>query len=430
MPLAIGLLTPSEINKITLSPYFSRIKPALVKFLRESRKDLSSLELFKLQMDISSEIRKVERQITYFSKSADRKKQNDEWFSREVYKAHRRVLKNIVDGIAWRYLKCLRGPLRLIAEHNPPGHLDSGFKLEAEEGERIMKKTGAVVLLNDLSNVLRYADLTIILKEKVSFYEVKGGKKDSRASRQSKKLKSVIDMLNLKEHTIGKQTAKVLLVESAPSHFTDSAYEVIKKAIASREGVSSSKLTPYLWFSCLSVEKMTEYYRKNKSMPRLPKTPFKKGKYTIPFTNSVLFDLISPNIAPYSIFPFDEEVIVDLLLGGLQIKAHLDEDELIKSFKGKGWEFRPPPSKMLKEWLESETPGERIDGVRNPEYDPSMSKGLFTTTIPKDLVYRIGFEFLSVKSIVKIAEVTRESSIPGKQDLVVTQFAREEDRWV
>ena len=72
---------------------------------------------------------------------------------------------------------------------------------------------------------------------------------------------------------------------------------------------------------------MTLYYKEKKSLPNFPKSPFKKGLYTIPFTNGVLFDSYSPNVAPYSIFPLDEEIIIDLLLGSLQIKAHISEDE-------------------------------------------------------------------------------------------------------
>src|SRR3990167_10088428 len=153
-------LNPSEIQQISLNPYFIKVRPSLVKILKDSRTDLAPIKLLELELSISSEIIKLEKQISHFSKSADREKHNDEWFSREVYKANRRILKNIADGIAWRYLKCLRASLRLIADHNTTGHISPGFVQEAREAERIVAQTGAFVLLNDITNVLRYGDLT------------------------------------------------------------------------------------------------------------------------------------------------------------------------------------------------------------------------------------------------------------------------------
>lgn len=423
-------LTPDEINQICLSPYFTKIRSGLIKILNESRTNLTPAKLLELQLDISTEIIKVEKQITHFSKLADRKNHNDEWFSREVYKAHKRILKNIADGIAWRYLKCLRAALRLISSHNQTGHISPGFIQEAKEAERIVSQTGAFVILNDITNVLRYGDLTILQNNKTSFYEVKGGKRDARAKRQSKKLDSTLDMLNAKQHTIGSQTAKVLLVESRPTHFATAAEKVIVDSLNKDNGIAYSKLSPYLWLSSISTEKMTGYYKKDGKIPDFPKNPFKKGRYTVPFINQILFDSYSPNVAPYSIFPFDEEIIIDVLLGRLHIKSHLSEEGLVESFRGKGWEFNYPSNDAREEWLALENPRDRVDATRNQKYQPSLTKGPFTTILPWDVIYRIGFEFLSVKSIIEIAEITRASAIPGKPDFVVTEFLNEKDRWV
>jgi hypothetical protein len=423
-------LSPEEIQQISLSPYFIKIRPTLIKILKNSRAQLTPIKLLELEFHISSEIIKVEKQISYFSKSADRETHNDEWFSREVYKAHRRILKNIADGIAWRYLKCRRAPLRLIAEHNQTGHLSKNFVEEAKDAERIVNQSGAHLLLNDITNVLRYGDLTIIQDNGISFYEVKSGPKDGRAYKQAKKLDSVLDMLNSKEHTIGDQTAKVLLVESRPTHLTNLAEKVILDALKGDNGISYSRLSPYLWFSCISMDKMIKYYRKKGSLPSIPTCPFKKGRYTVPFINGMLFDSYSPNIAPYSIFPFDEEIIIDLLFGSLQIKAQVSEDELVKSFRGKGWDFKFPSIEAREEWLSFETPSDRIAVTRSQKYQPSLSQGAFTTVLPWDIIYRIGFEFLSIKAIIEMIEVSRDSSIQGKPDFVVTEFLNEKDRWI
>lgn len=423
-------LSPDEIKQICLSTYFIKIRPSLIKTLKESRKNLTPIQLLELQLNISTEIIKEEKQITFFSKKANRENHNDEWFSREVHKAHKRILKNIADGIVWRYLKCLRAPLRLIAEHNPTGHLSTGFIQEAKEAERIVAQTGAFVLLNDITNTLRYGDLTIIKNDAISFYEVKEGKKDRRARKQSKKLASVLKMLNAKEYTIDNQTARVLLVESRPTHLAEAAKKVIIEAINSEKGIFYSKLSPYLWLSCISVEKMTKYYKSTGIMPDLPQSPFKKGLFTIPFINQLLFDSFSPNVAPYSIFPFEEEIIIDLLLGSLQIKVRLSEKELVKSFKGRGWDLKYPSDDVRTEWLNLENPGARIEATRSQKYQASLTKGPFTLMLPWDLIYRIGFEFLSVKSIIEMAETARVTSIPGKPDFVVTEFLNEKDRWI
>jgi len=111
-------LTPKEINMIVNSSGIVTIQPFLEEILKESRnRDISPLKLLELQGKIAEKMIIWEKQIALFKKTADREKQNNEWYSREIYKAHRRMLKTVMDGIAFRFLNFERPVLRQLAQH-------------------------------------------------------------------------------------------------------------------------------------------------------------------------------------------------------------------------------------------------------------------------------------------------------------------------
>lgn len=195
-------LTQEEISKISSSSAYNSIYDDFVKLLKESRrKDITNKKLFNLQLEIANRIIKAEKNITYFKKTADRKLQNNEWFSREVYKAQRMAYKQIMDGIAWRFLNFDRASLRQMAEHHQTGNLNPGFIQEAIKAEYVVNDSDFFVILNDLTNFLRYGDLTIVSKDKIYIDEVKT--KGKSKGEQKKQLNLLLEILNKKKFTIG-----------------------------------------------------------------------------------------------------------------------------------------------------------------------------------------------------------------------------------
>ena len=300
-------LTPQEINKIISHSGLISIAPFLLEILTKSRnRKISSIELLELQGKIAEKMILCEKQIAIFKKTADRVKRNNEWMSREIYKAHRKMLKEVMDGIAFRFLNFERPVLRQLVEHNQTGHLTEGFIKELDKAEYIVNKTGFYVILNDLTNFLRYGDLTIISPEGNIIDEVKTS--GTTKGNQKKALNEIIKTLNKKVFKAGNQTAQYIKITGKPTSFLNQVEIIINKSRLNIGGVYAERVSPYLWVSSVSIQKMMEYFKKNNRLPEHPQMPFPEEE-AFPSSNSLMFfNQFSPNIMPYSVFPFSEEM--------------------------------------------------------------------------------------------------------------------------
>ena len=423
-------LTFEEIQEIILNSTFQSLGSDLKKFLERSRKIQSNRELFELQVEISHKIIPLEKRISGLRSKADRKKRNIEWLSREVFKAQRRALKQIIDGIAWRYLNFKRSALRLLAEHHQTGFLDKGFLEEIKVAQQIIERTDYFVIINDLTEILRHGDLTIISKDKIFIDEVKGGTAhDRRKIRQKNRVDDILDMLNKKVVTIGRQKADVAEIPIAPTSLLSDAEMIINKTYGNETGIYADKITPYLWVRCANYEKMAEYFKKYKKMPDLPKNPFRNSLYFRPESNFTVFESTGPNLAPYTIFPFKEEVLVDLILGRTFLYITIGEDEIVESVKGKGWTMEIPSPALIREMINKNTPKESKDAIRDPKYFVRFMKDNFVHAFPREVLLRVPHEFLSVKSLVDLCEYSLKNAKPYER-LLVTDFTQEYIQWL
>lgn len=89
-------LTPKEIMDITCHGYFDKVERELVGILARSRSKLSPVDLINLQLEIANKVVWLEKHISYFASKADRLSHNSEWLTREIYRAHRRVLNKLL----------------------------------------------------------------------------------------------------------------------------------------------------------------------------------------------------------------------------------------------------------------------------------------------------------------------------------------------
>ncbi len=424
-------LTPGEINQIASSSSYNSIYDDFVELLKRSRKrDINNKNLFNLEMEMAARIIKIEKNITYLKKTADRKSQNKEWFSREVYKAQRMAYKQIMDGIAWRFLNFDRASLRQIAEHHNTGNLNPGFIQEASKAEFIVNNSDHFVILNDLTNFLRFGDLTIVSKDKIYIDEIKT--KGKSKGEQKKQLDSLLENLNNKRFSIGKDTADFLLVPGSVQNFLSAVKVITKKAKLDKMGIFSERLSPYLWVSCiysknlLSVEKDFQ-----KIKPFLPKPPFSTEGQNgfIPTTNLFMFGEFTPNFAPYTIFPFEEELIADLIFGRCILTSYISQKNLTKSINGKGWSVVfPAREKIANSYDSIKKPEDIKKVVWDPKYHIHFTKEGFKSSLPREVIFRINTEFLSVKAIISSLECAK-NSYGMLSNKYVTGFKEENRMW-
>lgn len=433
MAIQDSTLTRQEITKISSSSGYNSIYDDFVKFLKLSRKkSISNVELFDLQMEVAQKIITAEKNISYFKKAANRKNQNKEWFSREVHKAQRRAYKKLMDGVAWRLLKFDRVSLRQIAEHNRTGHIERGFIAEVSKAKDIVENSNFFVVFNDLTNFLRFGDLTVISEDKVLIDEIK--LKGKAKGNQKEQLDLLLKRLNKKKFSIGDAVADFLSVPGKPSSFLPEVEKVMKDAKSSSKGIAASKVSPYLWVSCVYVDKILSFNKDfEKVKPFIPLSPFRgeRESILIPTNNLFLFDTFTPNFAPYTIYPFNEELIADIILGKCILESHLSQRGLKKSIEGKGWGVVFPTREQLVDGYDSaQKPEDRIKEARNPEHNIRFMKDGFTNSLPRENLHRIDIEFLSAKSLVKQLEHAKSNyfGLGGKH--FVTGFEKEEVLWV
>lgn len=420
-------LTISEIIKITSHPEYKSIYGFLLEILKESRRrNITNVEFFKLQGKILGKIIPLEKKISFFKKTADPKTRNQEWFTRELYKAQWRAIKQVMDGVAWRMLRFDRIALRQIAEHNPTGHISEGILEEIQKGGEIVNQSNHFVIINDLTNFLRQGDLTILTPDKIFIDEVKTKGTATKAQKDS--MDTLLKRLNKRVFKIGKEEAEFIEIKGYPSNFLKEVENIIIKAKTNKDGIFAQRVSPYLWVSCIyspSIERNIKYGISQK----LPLCPFPKSESLPPMGNFTLFDSFSPNLAPYAVFPFSEEVIVDIITGKLQIKAVISEKELAKSVRGKGWELTLPSKETIsKMYDEAKNRAERKEMARSVKNYAILTKGVFEYKMGKEILYRIDSEFLSVKALITCAEQVMAMTI-GISRTFTTNFSEEYKMW-
>jgi len=110
------------------------------------------------------------------------------------------ILKQVGDSIVWRALGYNRILVQLLSEHPDTGYLDDTVFSDLSIAHKIIKDEGSIVLVNDLTNVLRHGDLTILGQNGCSILETKHGKatgKNRRAIRQRRNLDEMMRFYNV-----------------------------------------------------------------------------------------------------------------------------------------------------------------------------------------------------------------------------------------
>lgn len=177
----------------------------------------------------------------------------------------------------------------------------------------------------------------------------------------------------------------------------------------------------------LSVEKDF-----NKIRSLFPKSPFSSQEQVgfIPMNNLFMFGEFSPNFAPYTIFPFDEELIADLVFGRCILTSYISQEKLSESIEGKGWKVTFPTSENIVEGYDSILKPEDIKKVVwDTKNHVHFSKGNFRSSLPREVIFRINTEFLSIKPIINSLEHAMKNYGRLSKNYV-TGFENENAMWL
>jgi len=251
----------------------------------------------------------------------------------------RLTVMHLLDALVWRLLDYNRTAVQILADHKPTGHLDDTFFDDLARAEQITREEHAIVLVNDLTNVLRYGDLTIFKDGKPFPLENKSGKASAdsrRATRQRLALQGLQRFLELGIRDTDYSRDYIFAPQFSHRTYHTSVAQAIGEA--RKNGYYQLQLS-----DCLAIEVLWLKYG-DADIPQ--DRPFSQEEYILPVDNLSIADIPVTKIAPYGIFPFDDEACFGLLTGELGIRSVLNLRQLQKKYQQVGLRLElPQPTK-------------------------------------------------------------------------------------
>ncbi len=162
------------------------------------------------------------------------------------------TFKTIGDALAYIYLD--KWDIKPQAFKQSPGFLSgkSGLKWELKVFKLVFSM-GGIALLNDLTNCLRYGDISIVRNKQSVMIEVKSGHKhNARIRRQVAALKNMRNYLNSgksdKKHSYLGEETKRLEIHSPEINHIDELKRIIKSALTCQTGYCLEQVEEGLYY--------------------------------------------------------------------------------------------------------------------------------------------------------------------------------------
>ena len=337
-----------------------------------------------------------------------------------------RIVKDIADGIAWRALRYDRLAIRQLANKPHTGALilDS---IQPELAAALIhaQRTGDVVVVNDLTNFLRFGDFTAVREEGVMVAEVKQGRgsaRSGRAKRQSRRLEKTLDFINAGVGIAPGGSPAVLLPTSTSARSHIGQLRQLLRESAKR-GFAYARLTDSLAVEVFRPALMAD----QDPYKTVFHNPFSQSPRCLVYHSYEFFDVWSPNLAPVSIFPLAQGDCAAILTGSVWIFSYLNLDNIIRSFRRRGFQAQlPSPSDF--EALAELRPGEYAYHELDAPIRVGRKNGVMLAMSVGGLG-RIHFEFLDEESLADQIEEVLDLDLQEEISFLGVGFANEADLW-
>ncbi|MBN1136471.1 MAG: hypothetical protein JXM73_07790 [Anaerolineae bacterium] len=373
-------------SQVLASPaYQERCEPLfdLFRLSREASKDPKAILI--IQMGLAEVLMQFQSKMTEF-------KQTGNHLGVAVAKRLTLITKQIADSLAWRVLGFDRILVQLLAEHAKTGALDNSLAGDFSVAQNIVEEQDAIVLVNDLTSILRHGDLTIIGEGDITLVETKYGrasKRNRRAKRQRTRMEELLGFLNTGVRIRKGRRDLIIRADVPVTTYHSAVAEVISQARKRgyhRVDVSDALVVEGVWM-------------KSEGNPSPHERPFAGVEHVIQFHNLWSFDRPTPRTAPYGIFPLDHQSCYALITGEILLTATLNFDQLQVLYGRYGLQLDVPrPSKEIMQAYLTASVAER----------KRLNVGSFTIRSPNcelrlmpDLFGRIGLEFIQEETILQ-----------------------------
>jgi len=147
-----------------------------------------------------------------------------------------------------------------------------------------------------------------------------------------------------------------------------------------------------------------------------------RGDFVVDASN-VEMKVATPNVAPYSVFPFSEQICAGLLTNSHWLRSFLNVSEVLRRFQDRGWSLEEDPrEEYLRVIKAGEDPRE--------SHFARIRRGSLTVALPPMMCTRMLFEFLKPRSLLhELESIFREGPQPDKEH-VLSYFPRERSNWL
>ena len=422
-------------TKVVADPRRAEVREGLVDFMRRSRAfRRDPPRLLELQAEMVGALLNLEHSKGQSEMQALGHAQTEAISEAAVDTGLSKLLicavRSIGDGIAWRALDYDRAALKLLSLKPQTGYLDHSSVLqEVGVASEYVEGGGNLVIVNDLTNFLRYGDLTVVSTEGVGIIEVKGGKSSSRsrrARRQSKALETVIARLNQGEWETDEGVGRIRRLRATPNaHLLEVAHLIEE---AKSRGAANARLS-----DCTAVDVWYMPVLVNAADPeeahRFLHDPFSQSKDAYTYNRVEYLDKFSINLAPYSIYPFSQEDCVDLMIGDLLIWTHFSHGNLRRCLKRRDLFVRWPSDDEF-EAYDRLTLAEKHQRMDDVALRVARHGGTDEMLVELGLLGRLPYEFLDEESFAdgleELLDMSRDDEHPA---LYFDAFQREADLW-
>jgi hypothetical protein len=419
-----------QLARVVSRPDFHTLLAALTDWIERSRRLRSEgVDLLRLQAELGRQILASQDQRREFQRWKAEETDSDLDFETALTSVDIgiRGVRDVADGIAWRALNYDRLAIKQLAMKPQTGALQFDA-LEAELSGAIAhaESSGDIVVINDLTNFLRFGDLTAVGGDEVKISEVKAGvgsARSGKAKRQRRKLKEKLDFLNTGVGVSPDGSPAVLLptTVSARSHAAE-----VKQLLgqSTREGSAHARLS-----DSLAVEVVRPPVIISLDRGCVFHNPFEQSPRQYVWHTYKALGTWTSNKAPFSVFPFASEDCASILAGSVWILSYCNLENIMRCFRRRGLEAHLPSSD---EWrvLAHLPLGEfRHSELRVPIEVAKRGGALLQMSLAA--LARVFCEFLDEESVADQIEETLDLAADVDEELSLfgIGFANEGDIW-
>ncbi|MNB93515.1 hypothetical protein D3C75_406490 [compost metagenome] len=415
-----------SIYGFVTSRYYKNWKSYLLKILRISRSSRFqrlTVHGVSLQIAILRTLTELETAIGEQLKSGSTK------YDLKVLHIQRmrEIIKEIADGYAWRVLGFNRPLIRFLSQNNSSGYIGSAISNEDLVAANISME-GKNVLIHDITNILRIGDLTVLesngfphiveLKrsgKKIWTYEeyLRILKKGGTLSNQGAKILEINSVIRTGQITIGSSYVNLGRAVFPVETYLKTVQEVIKRCQINESGFCERHIDDVMFVRAIHTPRL------NKQLS----VPFKKTMDKTVFSNIDTYFMknaeVFRNKVPYSVFPFPDRDVIQLLSGEIILESFINFTALKKSFESFGWKVRRI---QFEENNELNTSGGNFYSGNKLfpfDYNTTMfvlSKDGFNIEIGMEMIGLIYHDFLKPSYINKIANILNDFSREKRQE--------------